>query len=106
MFKALLLQVIFASRLYGWALVLGCSQTLYFSRQTTVCEQATLMQAFTRKHLTSLVSLPTSRQQVVFALLVPCCQQVWNNLLTVVTTLLIFSNLLQGCSNKSDTVMI
>jgi hypothetical protein len=26
--------------------------------------------------------LPTSRQQVVFALLVPSCQQVWNKLLT------------------------
>ena len=28
------------------------------------------------------------------------------NLLTVVTALLILSDLLQGCSNKSDTVMI
>ena len=45
-------------------------------------------------------------KQVVFALLVPSCQQVWNNVLTIVTTLLILSELLQGCSNKSDTVMI
>ena len=29
-----------------------------------------------------VTSLPTSRQQVVFALLVPSCQQVWNKLLT------------------------
>ena len=29
-----------------------------------------------------VTSLPTSRQQVVFALLVTNCQQVWNNLLT------------------------
>ena len=29
-----------------------------------------------------VASLPTSRQQVVFALLVPSCQQVWNKLLT------------------------
>jgi hypothetical protein len=50
-------------------------------------------------------SLPTSYQQVVFALLVPSCQQFWKNLLTVVTTLLILSDLLQDCSNKSDTVM-
>ena len=45
-------------------------------------------------------------KQFVFALLVPSCQQVWNNVLTIVTTLLILSELLQGCSNKSDTVMI
>jgi hypothetical protein len=52
-------------------------------------------------------SLPTSRQQVVFALLVPSCQQVWNKLLTTcLTTLLILSDLLQDCSNKSNTVMI
>jgi hypothetical protein len=31
---------------------------------------------YTRKNLTSFASLPTSRQQVVFALLVPSCQQV------------------------------
>jgi hypothetical protein len=37
---------------------------------------------YTRKNLTSCNSLPTSRQQVVFALLVPRFQQVWNNLLT------------------------
>ena len=30
-----------------------------------------------------VASLPTSRQQVVFALLVPSCQQVWNTLLTI-----------------------
>ena len=29
-----------------------------------------------------VASLPTSRQQVVFALIVPSCKQVWNNLLT------------------------
>jgi hypothetical protein len=29
-----------------------------------------------------VASLPTSRQQVVFALFVPRCQQVWNKLLT------------------------
>jgi hypothetical protein len=32
-------------------------------------------------------SLPTSRQQDVFALLVPSCQQVWNNLLTTCNNL-------------------
>jgi hypothetical protein len=53
-----------------------------------------------------VASLPTGRQQVVFALLDPSCQQVWNKLLKVVTILLILSDLLQGCSNKSDTVMI
>jgi hypothetical protein len=34
-----------------------------------------------------VASLPTSRQQVVFALLVPSCQQVWNNLLTTCNNL-------------------
>ena len=51
-----------------------------------------------------VASLPTSRQQVVFALLVPSCQQLLNSSLTIVTTLLILSDLLQGCSNKSDTI--
>ena len=34
-----------------------------------------------------VASLPTSRQQVVFALLVPICQQVWNKLLTTCNNL-------------------
>ena len=34
-----------------------------------------------------VASLPTSRQQVVFALLVPSCQQVWNKLLTTCNNL-------------------
>jgi hypothetical protein len=34
-----------------------------------------------------VASLPTSRQQVVFALLVPSCQQVWNKLLTICNNL-------------------
>jgi hypothetical protein len=38
---------------------------------------------FTHVKISHLVaSLPTSRQQVAFALLVPSCQQVWNKLLT------------------------
>jgi hypothetical protein len=34
-----------------------------------------------------VASLPTSRQQVVFALLVPSCQQVWNKLLVTCNNL-------------------
>ena len=34
-----------------------------------------------------VTSLPTSRQQVVFALLVPSCQQVWNKVLTTCNNL-------------------
>jgi hypothetical protein len=34
-----------------------------------------------------VTSLPTSRQQVAFALLVPSCQQVWNKLLTTCNNL-------------------
>jgi hypothetical protein len=71
------------------------------------CTNGRSIRIGTRVKVSHLVaSLPTGRQQVVFAWLVPICQQVWNNLSTVVTTLLILSYLLQGCSNKSDTVMI
>jgi hypothetical protein len=45
----------------------------FFSRKTISSTGANI------SHL--VASLPTSRQQVVFALLVPSCQQVWNNLL-------------------------
>ena len=42
----------------------------------------------TRVKISHLVaSLPTSCQQVVFALLVPSCQQVWNKLLTTCNNL-------------------
>jgi hypothetical protein len=34
-----------------------------------------------------VASLPTSRQQVVFAMLVPSCQRVWNKLLTTCNNL-------------------
>ena len=45
--------------------------------------QGTLPFQLDRAKISHLVeSLPTSRQQVVFALLVPSCQQVWNKLLT------------------------
>ena len=40
----------------------------------------------TISNLHLVACLPTSRQQVVFALLVPSCQQVWTTLLTVVTS--------------------
>jgi hypothetical protein len=44
--------------------------------------------SFTHVNILHLVtSLPTSRQQVVFALLVPSCQQVWNKLLTTCNNL-------------------
>ena len=65
------------------------SNLLFLCPEYTVC---------TRVKISHLVtSLPTSRQEVVFALLVPSCQQVWNKLLT---------DLLQGCFNKSDKVTI
>ena len=48
----------------------------------------------TRAKISHLVaSLSTSRQQVVFALLVSSCQQVWKNLTTVITNL---TDLVQG----------
>ena len=54
-----------------------------------------------------VTSLSTGRQQVVFALLVTSCQQVWNKLLTICKNLVEIIRLVkQGCSDKSDTVMI
>ena len=59
------------------------------------------------KFLTSFVaSLQTRHQQVVFAHLVASCRQVGNKLLTTRTIMLVTSDLLQGCSNKFDAVMI
>ena len=53
-----------------------------------------------------VTSLPTSRQQDVFALLVTSCQQIWNNLLTTCNkTLLKLSDLLQGGTNKIVTTL-
>ena len=54
---------------------------------TTLLQLVTLSQrVYTRKNLASCSESankpPTSRQQVVFAMLVPSCQQVWNKLLT------------------------
>jgi hypothetical protein len=44
--------------------------------------------SYTHAKISHLVaSLPTSRQQVVFALLVPSCQQVWNKLFTTCNNL-------------------
>ena len=51
-----------------------------------------------------VASLPTSRQQVVFALLVSSCQQVWNKLLTTFNNLVDIIRLVARFSNKSDTV--
>ena len=56
-----------------------------------------------------VTSLFTSCQQVVFALLVPsllqvCCNNFGTSRQQLVTTLMALSDLLQGCTNKSDTV--
>jgi hypothetical protein len=70
------------------------------------CQQVVFALLVPSRQQVVFALLVPSCQQVVFALLVPSCQQVWNNVLTIVTTLLILSEFLQGCSNKSDTVMI
>jgi hypothetical protein len=54
-----------------------------------------------------VTNLFTSCQQVVFALLVPsCCNNFGTSCWQLVTSLMALSDLSQGCSNKSDTVMI
>ena len=51
--------------------------------------------------------LTSCSQQVVFALLVPsCCNKFGTSCSQLATSLMALSDLLQGCSNKSDTVMI
>ena len=56
-----------------------------------------------------VASLQTSRQQVVFALLVTSCQQVWNKLLTTCNNLVDIVRLVtrlfqQGCYNHDITI--
>jgi hypothetical protein len=63
---------------------------------------------YTHKNAQVVTGLETSCynsvRKFLFALLVPSC---WNNLeQAVVTSLMALSDMLQGCSNKSDTVMI
>jgi hypothetical protein len=54
-----------------------------------------------------VTNLFTSCQQVVFALLDPsCCNKFGTSCYQLVTNLMALSDLLQGCSSKSDTVMI
>jgi hypothetical protein len=60
-------------------------QQLGTSSANTSCWQAVRFLEAKVSHL--VASLPTSCQQVVFALLVPSCQQVWNKLLTTCNNL-------------------
>ena len=56
----------------------GCSCYIFESTSST-CIHAKISRL--------VASLPTTRQQVVFALLVPSCQQVWNKLITTCSNL-------------------
>ena len=58
-----------------------------------------------------VTSLQTSRQQVVFARLVPSCPQVWNKLLTTCSKLVDIVRLVtrlfqQGCYNHDITILL
>ena len=53
-----------------------------------------------------VTSLQTSRQKVVFARLVPSCQQVWNKLLTTCSKVIDIVRRVTICSNKAVTIMI
>ena len=58
-----------------------------------------------------VASVPTSRQQVVFARLVPSCQQAWNKLLTTCSKLVDIIRLVtrlfqQGCYNHDITILL
>ena len=51
----------------------------------------------------NLVTKTVRKKQIVFALLYPSFQQVWNPLVTCLTGI---SDLLQGCPNNSDTDLL
>ena len=68
---------------------------------------------YTRKNAQVVTSLQTSCskftgcQQVVFALLVPSfCNKLGTSCYQLVTSLMALSDLLQGCFNKSVTIMM
>ena len=88
--------------------ILGCIAYI-FNRGVDASKANLLRKALgTHVKISQLVaSLQTSRQQVVFALLVTSCQQVWNKLLATCSKIVdILSDLLQGCSNQAVTIMI
>jgi hypothetical protein len=60
-------------------------QVLLFKYRVHTAHNKARHSNFTHAEIIShlVASLPTSRQQVVFALLVPSCQQVWGKLLTI-----------------------
>ena len=62
---------------YRWCCEIDASFQAYWNHQIIPPTSTTHVKI---SHL--VASLPTSRQQVVFALLVPSCQQVWNKLWT------------------------
>jgi hypothetical protein len=86
-------------RILHCCLGLTALKSTYHSRVISLCTRVKL------SHLAA--SFATSCQQVVLALLVPSCQQVWNKPVTTCNNLiLVLTDLLQGCSNRSDTVTI
>ena len=75
------------------------------------CEKRTQNGLITHVKISQLVaSLQTRRHQVVFAWLVPVCQQVWNKLLTcnnLVDIIRLVTRLFQqGCYNHDITVLL
>jgi hypothetical protein len=65
-----------------------CSNLITSLLRTHLVDKLWDFYVCTRVEVSHLVeSLPTSRQQVVFALRVPSCQQVWNKLLTTCNNL-------------------
>ena len=63
-------------------------------------KRMSLSRMYTHKNAQVVTNLFRSCRQVVFALLVPSCCDKFE------TSLVSLSNLLQSCSNKSDTVLI
>jgi hypothetical protein len=86
-------------------------KTVAFNLLTTrivLCKSSTQLAYIKISHL--VASLPTTRQQVEFALLVPSCQQVSNNLLTICNNLVdiirLFARLFQQVRYSHDITIL
>jgi hypothetical protein len=81
----------FCDHIFAWARV---HHNHYIHNHRTCTNIERIRFSFTHVKISHPVtSLPTSRQQVVFALLVPIFQQVWNKLLTTCNNLIVIIRL-------------
>ena len=88
-----------------------CRETLRGSGQNFPLKNFVFLSSTHVKILQLVASLQTSHQQVVFARLVPSCQQFWNKQLTTCNNLVDIIRLVQrlfqqGCYNHDITILL